>query len=137
MSEQQNVATIRSVYEAFSRGDIPYILEQLDLGVDWHAPATVPWSAGRYRGPQDVARFFAGIAANVAEPSVETMEVLGAGDRVVVLLCFRGRGRASGVPFDAPECHVWKLSAGKVVEHRAYADTAAIVQALQTTPAAA
>ena len=137
MSEQENVATIRSVYEAFGRGDIPHILEQLDPGVEWYAPATVPWSHGLYRGPQAVAQFFAGIAEHIAEPSAEMEEFLPAGDRIVVLGCFRGNGLESGVPFEAPEAHVWTLSAGKVVEHRAYADTAAIMQALQTTPAAA
>ena len=130
MPEHQNVATIRSLYEAFGRGDIPYILDRLDPNVEWHAPATVPFSKGRHRGPGEVARFFAGIAEHIAEPSVETHEFLAIGDRVVVLLRFRGRGKESGLPFDAPEAHVWRLSGGKVVEEQTYADTAAIVQAL-------
>jgi ketosteroid isomerase-like protein len=134
MSEQ-NVETIRSVYDAFARGDIPYILEQLDPAVEWHAPPTVPFSKGLHRGPNEVGQFFAGIAEYVAEPSVETYEFISAGARVVVLTCFRGRGMKSGVPFEAPEVHVWKLSRGKVVEERSYADTAAIVQALQGEPA--
>ena len=136
MSEQENVAAIRSLYEAFARGDIPYILEQLDADVEWRAPQTVPFSKGLHRGPEEVAQFFAGITEHVSEPRMETYEFLPAGDRVVVLLCFRGRGLESGVPFEAREAHVWKLSAGKVVEERTYADTAAIVQALQATPAA-
>jgi uncharacterized protein len=61
---------------------------------------------------------------------VETYEFLPAGDRVVVLLCFRGRGIETGIPFAAPEAHVWKLAGGKVVAERTYADTATIVQAL-------
>ena len=137
MSEQENVATIRSMYEAFARGDIPHILSRLDPDVEWHAPPTVPFSKGLHRGPDEVGQFFAGIAQHVAEPSVETYEFLPAGDRVVVLVCFRGRGIESGVTFEAAEAHVWKLSGGKVVEERSYADTAAIVQALQTTAAAA
>jgi ketosteroid isomerase-like protein len=132
MSEQENVETIRSLYEAFARGDIPYILDQLDPGVEWHAPTTVPFSKGLHRGPDEVAQFFAGIAEHVSEPSLETYDFLAAGDRVVVLVCFRGRGMASEVPFEAPEAHVWKLSGEKVVEERTYADTAAIVQALGT-----
>jgi ketosteroid isomerase-like protein len=130
MSEQDNAATIRSIYDAFARGDIAYILEQLDPSVEWHAPTTVPFSKGLHRGPDEVAQFFAGIAEHVSEPSVETYEFLPTGDRVVVLLCFRGRGVESGVPFEAPEAHIWKLAGGRVVEERAYADTAAIVQAL-------
>jgi uncharacterized protein len=137
MSEHENVATIRGIYEAFARGDIPYILDRLDPEVEWHTPATVPFSKGLHRGPEEVAQFFAGIAGHVSEPSVETYDFLPAGDRVVVLLCFRGRGMESGVPFQAPEAHVWKLSRGTVIEHRAYADTAAIVQALGVQVAAA
>jgi ketosteroid isomerase-like protein len=130
MSEQEQIAVIRRIYEAFARGDIPYILDQLDPDVEWHAPPTVPFSKGLHRGPHEVAQFFAGIAEHVSEPSVETYEFLPAGDRIVVLGCFRGRGAETGVPFEAPEVHVWKLSGAKIVEERAYADTAAIVQAL-------
>jgi uncharacterized protein len=132
MPEHQNVATIRSLYEAFGRGDIPYILDRLDPAVEWRTPVTVPFSKGLYRGPEEVAKFFAGIAEYIAEPSVEALEFLAVGDRVVALLCFRGRGAASGLPFDAPEAHIWRLSEGKVVEEQTYADTAAIVQALGT-----
>jgi uncharacterized protein len=132
MPEHQNVATIRSLYEAFGRGDIPYILDRLDPNVEWRTPVTVPFSKGMYRGPEEVAKFFAGIAEHIAEPSVETHEFLAVEDRVVALLSFRGRGAASGLPFDAPEAHIWRLSEGKVVEEQTYADTAAIVQALGT-----
>ena len=132
MPEHQNVATIRSLYEAFGRGDIPYILDRLDPAVEWRTPETVPFSKGLYRGPEEVAQFFAGIAEHIAEPSVATHEFLAIGDRVVVLLRFRGRGKESGLPFDAPEAHVWRLSGGKVVEEQTYADTAAIVRALGT-----
>jgi uncharacterized protein len=132
MSEHENVATIRSLYEAFGRGDIPYILDRLHADVEWHAPVTVPFSKGLYRGPEEVAQFFAGMVEYIAEPSVETQEFLAAGDRVVAFLRFRGRGAESGLPFDTPEAHVWRLSEGAVVEEKTYADTAAIVQALGT-----
>lgn len=29
MSEHENVTTVRGIYEAFARGDIPHILDQL------------------------------------------------------------------------------------------------------------
>ncbi len=132
MTEHENVATIRSLYDAFGRGDIPYILDRLHPDVEWHAPATVPFSKGLCRGPEEVAQFFTGMAEHVAEPSVETHEFLAVGDRVVALLRFRGRGKESGLPFDAPEAHIWRLTEGKVVEEQTYADTAAIVQALGT-----
>lgn len=136
MSEQDNVATIRGIYEAFGRGDIPHIIDQLDPEVEWYVPPTVPYSKGLHRGPAEVAQFFAAIADHVTRPSVEPHELLPTGDRVIVFLAFRGKGAQSGAPFETPEVHVWRLSAGKVVEESAYADTAAIVHAL-TAPAGA
>jgi ketosteroid isomerase-like protein len=117
---------------AFGRGDIPYILDRLDPAVEWRSPGTVPFSKGLYRGPEEVAQFFAGITEYIAEPNLEAHEFLAVGDRVVALLRFRGRGKETGLPFDAPEAHIWRLSEGKVVEQQTYADTAAIVQALGT-----
>jgi ketosteroid isomerase-like protein len=73
----------------------------------------------------------------VAEPGVEATEFLSAGDRVVALISFRGRGINSGVPFEVPEAHILRLSGGKVVELQSYADTATIARALTATPAAA
>jgi ketosteroid isomerase-like protein len=137
MSEHENVATVRGIYEAFAHGDIPDILSRLDAETEWHMPPGAPWSRVLYRGPDEVAQFFAEIAEHVAEPGVETTEFLSARDRVVALVCFRGRGAESGVPFDVPEAHIWKLSGGKVVEERSYADTAAIVQALAGSTAGA
>lgn len=134
MTEQQQVGTIRGIYDAFGRGDIPYILGQLDPGVEWRTPSTVPFSKGLYRGPEEVAQFFAGIAQHVAEPSVETHDFLATGTQVIALLTFRGRGKKTGTPFQAHEAHFWTLRDGKVVQHRAYADTAAIAQALQAIP---
>ena len=137
MSEHEQVAAVRSIYQAFDRGDIPYILEQLDPDVEWHTNKSVPFSNGFHRGRDEVAQFFAGIAEYIADPSVETHEFIAAEDRVIVLLSFRGRGVRTDASFEAAEAHVWKLATGKVVEHKAYADTATIVQALQPTHAAA
>jgi ketosteroid isomerase-like protein len=137
MSEHENVATIRGIYDAFAHGDIPGMLSRLHAETEWHMPPGAPWSKVLYRGPGEVAQFFAEIAEHVTEPSVETTEFLSARDRVAALVCFRGRGAKSGVPFEVPEAHIWKLSDGKVVEERSYADTAAIVQALAGTTAGA
>jgi ketosteroid isomerase-like protein len=137
MSEHENVATIRGIYEAFARGDVADILSRLDAETEWHMPRGAPWSKILYRGPGEVAQFFGEITEQVADPTVETTELLTSGDRVVAQVCFRGRGMKSGVPFELPEAHIWKLAGGKVVEERSYGDTAAIVQALTATGAEA
>lgn len=137
VSEQENLATIRSIYEAFDRADIPYILGRLAAEVEWRETSTLPWAMGTQRAPVEVAEFFARISEHVAEPSFETEELLPVTNGIVVLGRFRGRGIESGIRFDAAEAHVWKLSGGSVISFRAIADSAAIAQALTPSTAAA
>ncbi len=51
MSEQQNAELIKSVYDAFGRGDLAYILDRLAEDVDWtlEGPAIIPY-AGKRKG---------------------------------------------------------------------------------------
>lgn len=64
MTEQGNVAAVRSVYAAFTRGDIHAVLEGLTDDVEWILPGpagTLPF-AGVRRGRAQVLQFFAVLA---------------------------------------------------------------------------
>jgi hypothetical protein len=37
MSAENNIATVHGIYEAFGKGDVPAILDQLTDDVDWAA----------------------------------------------------------------------------------------------------
>jgi ketosteroid isomerase-like protein len=55
-----NVDTVKQMYEAFGRGDIPAILDKLDDNVEWdtdYVDAAAPWLEPR-RGRGNVAGFF-------------------------------------------------------------------------------
>ena len=58
-----NTQIVKSMYEAFSRGDIPALLNSVADNVDWvcPGPASIPQS-GRYHGPSEVAGFFQKVA---------------------------------------------------------------------------
>ena len=60
----QNLQTVRDCYEAFGRGDIPFILSCCADDIDWQSSDSpeIPY-AGRYRGPAGVAEFFHTIVA--------------------------------------------------------------------------
>ena len=54
-----NIKTVRDTYEAFGRGDIPFILSCCADDVDWQgsdAPE-IPYS-GKYRGKAGATQFF-------------------------------------------------------------------------------
>ena len=100
MSAEQNIETVKAMYEAFGRGDVDAILERCTDDVDWAAEAAIevaPWH-GVKRGKAEVPSFFAGIAQTgpVTEFSPLSFTSNDDGDPV------GGPGSAVYVPKDTP-----------------------------------
>jgi ketosteroid isomerase-like protein len=47
---QENVAQVRSGYEAFARGDVDAVLALLDPDIDWHPAIARSWVLKRCAG---------------------------------------------------------------------------------------
>ncbi len=127
-----NANTVREIYEAFGRGDVPAILAKLDENVEWEygfAPNEVAWLQTR-RGPQEVGKFFESLAA--LEFHTFTPKAILAGEDVVLaLIDISFTVKKTGKKFsEEDEVHVWRFNdAGKVVRFRHCADTNQHVQA--------
>jgi ketosteroid isomerase-like protein len=63
MPAEDNLATIRAIYEAFGTGDVETILDTVADDVDWAVDAepVAPWY-GQGNGKDGVGSFFADIA---------------------------------------------------------------------------
>ncbi len=131
MSEE-NVNIVRQGYEAFNRGDIDAVMGIMDPNIEWQEPDVEGLPArGTHLGPEAVANnVFGSVGENWDDFQVPPEEFLDAGDRVVVLGRFQGRGKATGRTLDAPYAHVWTLHDGKAVHFRNYMDTASFLQSL-------
>ena len=123
MTEQQNVEAVTKIYEAFGRGDIPYIIDQLSEDVRWvsHFEPEVPW-AGDYSGKEEVPRLFAAIADSVDVTSFTPAEFVAQGDVVVSLGEFGCRVKATGKSALTRWVFIWKLRQGKVVDYEQFHD---------------
>ena len=90
---------IRSLNDAFGRGDIPTILNALADNVDWYDPGPPAVThAGRYRGRDDVLRFFSRTGESLEIEAFEPTEFIAKGDRVTPLeVVKRLRGDVSGM----------------------------------------
>ena len=118
-----NIETIRSGYESFSRGDLLTVLELFADDIEWNEPeATYGTPTGTFRGKQEVLSIFERIPEYNDSFSLETREFLGDGDTVVVTGLFRVSPKGSGRTAEVPFAHVWRLRDGKAVSHRAYTD---------------
>ena len=123
---EDHVATVRSLYEAFGRGDVPTILDAMADDVEWEAGAVdhgLPL-LGPGRGKEHVAAFFSSLA-DVEFKRFEPRVVFGSGDNVMALIAVEFLVPKTGhsVREDA-EGHLWTFGpGGEVVAFRHYVDT--------------
>jgi ketosteroid isomerase-like protein len=120
---------IQSVYEAFTRGDIPHILGLVAPNATWRQEKTVPWG-GDYRGPEGAAEFFRELDATMETLSFQARENVEHGDEVFSFGAYTARSRATGRSASAEWMFRWRVQDGKIVSWQSYIDTAALVAAL-------
>ena len=131
-----NIALVRSLYEAFAKGDVPTVLAGFADDIEWNEPEGIPYG-GQYRGPQAVAEnVFGPVTSDFDDFDVSPEEILADGDRVVVLLTVTGTANESGNKLSMPAAHVWTVRDGKIAEFRQLADSATMNAAL-AVPASA
>jgi|SRR5271165_382462 len=127
MSEQENLQTVKRVYEAFVKGDLQAILRPLTDDVDWQIVGSfkrVPWPSA-WRGRRELEKYFRTLAEALDVEVFQPDEFIAAGDNVVVLGHERMRARATGRVVEAKWAQVWTLRDGLVSRYREYTDTAA------------
>jgi ketosteroid isomerase-like protein len=123
-----NAQTVRDIYEAFGRGDVPTILSKLAPDVDWEygqgATADVPYLRKR-RGREEVGGFFEAVGGGLEFEKFEPKEIL-EGDGVVVALidvAFTVKKTGKSIT-EEDEIHVWRFNAaGEVARFRHGVDT--------------
>jgi ketosteroid isomerase-like protein len=131
MSEQ-NVALVRSIYEAFGRGDIAAVLGAMSADMVWNEAENFPYADGNpyVGGDAIVAGVFARLGAEWDGFAPVPEEFLDAGDTVVVLGRYRGRFKATGRSIQAQMAHVWRVAEGKAVRFNQLTDTLQVARAV-------
>jgi uncharacterized protein len=129
---EQNKKTIEEMYEAFGRGDIPFVIEALDRDVEWwEAENFIYADKNPYVGPQAVLE---GVFARIGQEwewfTVTPKEVLDAGESVVGRGYYAGKYRQTGREVRAQFAHVFEFKNGKVVTFQQYTDTAQFREAV-------
>jgi ketosteroid isomerase-like protein len=132
------VQTVKEMYAAFGRGDVQGILAKLDENVSWEfeAPAELSYS-GMRRGIRETAGFFEGIAKEHANPDLRMTEFVSSGDSVAAFGRYAATIRATGKRVDSPVAHLFKFRDGKVVRYVNMLNTAAFVDAANSSSGAA
>jgi ketosteroid isomerase-like protein len=108
MSEQDNIRIIKDAYDAFKKGDIPGLLNRLTDDVEWITPGPkdIMPVAGHRRGRDGVAEFFSTLSSQENVEVFEPEEYIAQGDKVVAIIRYRGRVKATGRTAETPLVHV-------------------------------
>lgn len=126
-----NLESVRGLYEAFARGDVPSVLGSLDADIVWTEAEGSPYG-GTYNGPSAVLEgVFMHLDSEWDGFAAVPDEFIDAGDTVVVLGQYTGSYRATKKSFKANFAHVWKVREEKAVRFVQYVDTLLIHRALQ------
>jgi ketosteroid isomerase-like protein len=123
---KKNLDIVKDFFDAVPKGDMTVARDVLGDNIEWIEP-DVPglWFAGIHRGAEAALR-------EVVEPtfkyvddfSIMVDEYLDAGNEIIVLGRFLGKGKETGENFAIPACFVCRVQNGKIVRFRAYHNTA-------------
>jgi ketosteroid isomerase-like protein len=122
-----NVQIIKTVYDAFGRGDIPAVLGAMAPTIEWYEAEGNPYqpSGAAWVGPDAILQnLFTRIGAEWEYFRVVPRAFHDAGDTVIVEIRYEGKYTPTGRTMDAQACHLFTLRAGKVTKVQQYADTA-------------
>ncbi len=127
---QENVDTIRSLYDGYRRKDIAAIFQVFAPDIEVYQSESLPWG-GRYRGHEQVSDYFGKIVHHI-DSVVDLDEIIDAGDHVVAIGRSRGRLKANGREVEVAVAHVWAMRDGKAVRGEIYIDTPKMLNALSS-----
>jgi ketosteroid isomerase-like protein len=112
---QENVEIVRSFHAAFAAGDRVEWRRDFAIDVVLDITRSAMPAAKVYRGHEGVEEFFRDWLGTWDDYHQETLDVVDAGDAVVVEFRQTGRGRTSGIEVDRLFYVVYELMQGKVV----------------------
>jgi ketosteroid isomerase-like protein len=117
---QENVEIVRRVYEARARGDSEAVLALYDPEIEFSfTPGTFMDRMGNrlvFRGHEGLRAFDRELRDEFETLETICEELIDAGEQVISLSRYRGRGRRSGVDIASPiQLCVWTLRRGKIV----------------------
>jgi len=126
---QETVELMRQVYDTYNREGVSGILEYLDAEVEWRNPADSP-IAGVFIGHEGVVEFERLTNEVWEETHFEPVEIKELPDgRLLAIVRFRFRARASGMEAEVPFAHLITIRDGKATALSMYTSEAAALQA--------
>ena len=120
------IGTVQRIYEAFGRGDIDYILDQLTDDVDWAScpdSDIAPWH-GILRGKGEVPSFFKALGETLQITEFTPLSFASNETDVMVVTRWGATASATGKALTMDIHHWWRFHDGQICFYRGTEDTA-------------
>jgi ketosteroid isomerase-like protein len=128
-SVTESIELVRSLYEAFGRGDIDYIVQHVAPDCRWVCPGDGLPYAGSATGPEGVAAFFKKLTESEEVTRFEAREYFTNGDAVVALGFEECRSRRTGKTMSTDWAMIFRVRDDQVIHWESFFDTAAYARA--------
>ena len=112
---QENVETVRRLFEALSRGDLDELEAMTPIDFELDRGASRSPGSRVYRGPGDIRQLWSDLLDAWSEFEFYEIEMIHTGDAVVRVGGVRGKGKSSGVEVAAEGATLWRFRDGKPV----------------------
>jgi ketosteroid isomerase-like protein len=116
---QENVDTVRRVYDAYAAGDYELALSYFDPEVEFSQPADEP-GAGTYHGHDGIVEAMTKWVGAWSDYQVELDQLTDLGEHVLADTRHRGRGKSSAVETEHRIFQLYTLRNGRIIRTRMY-----------------
>ena len=110
---QENVEIVRSIYEAFNRGDWDAAFRYTHPDFELTTPPGI--NAGTFRGCEECQGFWQDAITAFEAVTAEPEEIFESGEQVVAFVKTRARPKGSSAEIEIRTGHLWTFRDGKVL----------------------
>jgi ketosteroid isomerase-like protein len=118
---EENVELVRQGFEAMRGGDVEAVLPLIHPEFEVTTPPGLAAEPDTYRGPDGIRRYFESFYEVMDRVSFEADDFIPVGERVVVPVTLRARGRTTGIETAQKVVQIWDLKDGQAIRIEIYA----------------
>jgi ketosteroid isomerase-like protein len=118
---ETNADLVRERFAPMREGDVEALLTLIHPDFEVTTPPGLAAEPDTYRGPEGIRRYFDSFYEIMDRVSFEPHDFIGVGERVVVPVTLRARGRTTGIETTQKLVQVWELRDEKAYRIEVYA----------------
>jgi ketosteroid isomerase-like protein len=131
---QTNADLVRQGFEAMGEGDVEALLPFIHPDFEATTPPALAAEPDTYRGADGIRRYFDSFYEAMDRVNFEPHDFIPVGERVVVPLTLRARGRTTGIETAQDIVLIWDLKDGKAIRIEVYATLEEAMAAARSGP---